>query len=56
MRLSAPKKITWFISLFLGVLGTLFMFVEVKVVSTYSLWAVIIAWILLMLGTLLKGL
>lgn len=55
MRLNAPTKLVWFISLILGILGILFSFVTVNIVSDYSLWMLIVAWVLLVLGTMLKG-
>jgi len=56
LRLSAPKKLVWFISLVLGLLGVIFVFIPVKGLSDITYWFVAIAWILMMLATLLKGL
>ncbi len=55
MRLNAPKKLVWFISLFLGILGVLFSFISVNIISDYSIWMLIVAWVLLVLATALKG-
>lgn len=56
MRLSAPKQITWWIAVILGVLGILGHFLALPFVSTYSFWLVAIAFVLLALATFFKGL
>jgi hypothetical protein len=56
LRLSAPKKVVWFIALVLGLLGVIFVFIHVKYLSDYTYWMVVIAWVLMMLATLIKGL
>jgi len=56
MKLSAPKQIVWIISLILGVLGVLSTFVAIPVITPYAFWVVVIAWLLLILATMMKGL
>ena len=59
MKLTPPKKITWWISLILGVLGlvlTLVISLTRGEFSVYGLWLVVLAWLLLSLGIGLKGL
>ncbi len=56
MRLNAPTKVVWYISLILGVLGILFSFITVPFFSAYAFWIVVVAWLLLILATVLKGL
>lgn len=59
MRLTPPKKATWWISLILGVLGlvlTLVISLTRGEFSVYGLWLVVLAWLLLSLGIALKGL
>ncbi len=56
MKLNAPKKITWLISLVIGVLGILAYFVTIPVLSVYAFWLVVVGFVLLALGTFLKGL
>ena len=59
MRLTPPKKVTWWISLILGVLGlalTLVISLTRGEFSVYGLWLVVLAWLLLTLGVWLKGL
>jgi hypothetical protein len=55
MRLSAPKKWVWYVSLFLGLIALLFQVVKVPVITDRSFWIVAIGWLLLILATLLKG-
>ena len=55
MRLNAPKKIVWFISLIIAVLGILGTFIAIPVVSAYAFWVMGVAWLLLFLATFLKG-
>lgn len=55
MRLNAPKKIVWFISLILAVLGIVATFITIPFVSTYAIWVVALGWLLLFLGNILKG-
>lgn len=56
MKTSAPKKITWLIAIIIGVLGIVGHFVAISYVSQYSFELVAIGFILLALGTLLRGL
>ena len=54
MKLSAPKEVTWWIAVILGVLGILASLVTIPVLSEYAFWLVAIAFILLVLGTYFK--
>jgi uncharacterized membrane protein HdeD (DUF308 family) len=56
MKLSAPKKVTWWIAVILGVLGILATFVSLPLVSANAFWFVAIGFVLLALATLLNGL
>jgi len=53
MRPNAPKKIVWIISIILAVVGIVFYFIPA--VESVSFLAVFAGWILLFLGTTLKG-
>ncbi len=55
MRLSAPKIITWWIAIALGVLGLLGHFAVVTALAPYALGLVTAGLIVLVLATLLKG-
>jgi nicotinamide riboside transporter PnuC len=56
MRLSAPKQATWWIALVVGVIGILANLVTISVLSGYAFWLVVVAFVLLILATLLKDL
>jgi hypothetical protein len=56
MKLSAPKIITWWIALIIGVVGILAYLVTIPVLSGFAFWLVVIAFVLLILATLLKDL
>jgi hypothetical protein len=56
MKLSAPKQITWWISVVLVVLGVIAEFVDLSVVTEYNFWIVTVGAVLLALATYLEGL
>ncbi|MGV8025024.1 MAG: hypothetical protein AB2L18_00510 [Anaerolineaceae bacterium] len=57
MKFKSPLKITWIIAVILGVLGTLpALGMDVPVVGEYQTLLLIAAWVLLALGTVIKGL
>jgi len=54
----APKSSTWFISVILAVLGILLYFgiIKIPLLMPYNFWIVVIAFILLAFGSIIKGL
>ena len=56
MKLSAPKVVTWWIAILLGILGILGNVVAIPVLSTLAFWLVLIGLLLLALGCVIKGL
>ena len=56
MKLSAPKAITWWVALVIGVVGIIAKLGMIPVLSGYAFWLVVVAFVLLILATLLKGL
>jgi len=57
MQFKSPMKVTWIIAVILGVLGTLpVLGVDLPVVGEYQTLFLIAAWVLLALGTVIKGL
>jgi hypothetical protein len=57
MQLSAPKQITWWIAVVLGVLGLVGIFVPtLPILGAYAVWLVVIGFLLLALATLLPNL
>ncbi len=56
MRLSSPKRSTWWIALVLGAVGLLAKLVSIPVLSGLAFWLVLVGFLLLLLATSLKGL
>lgn len=56
MKLNAPKNVTWWIAVVIGVLGMLGSFVQLPLVSDNYFLFVAVGFVLLALATLLKGL
>lgn len=56
MKLSAPKIVTWWIAVILGVLGILAKLGIIPVLSNVAFWLVVGGFVLLALATLLKDL
>ena len=56
MRLSAPKVITWWIAVVLGVLGLLGQLDIVPTLGAYAFWFVAVGLVVMALGTLIKDL
>ncbi len=56
MRLNAPKKIVWYLSLLLAVISLIGFFVTIPIVTgTVVYWVMAVAWLLLFLATFVKG-
>jgi len=55
MRLNAPKKIVWLISLIVAVLAILSTIIVIPFVTVNAVWVMGVAWLLLFLATFLKG-
>ncbi len=54
MKLYAPKAMTWRIALILGLVGIVASFVNIPVLSGLAFWLVIVAFVLLVLGTMVE--
>lgn len=55
MKLNAPKQIVWIIALVVGILGILGYLTPIPVVTGLAFWMVTVGFVLLVLGTTLKG-
>jgi hypothetical protein len=59
MRLNAPTKTTFAVALIIAIVGVVGKIVgiiaPVEFLEDYSLWAVVVGYIILMLGNTLKG-
>ncbi len=56
ININAPKRITFWISLVLGLLGVIGSIVPIPFVSTIAPWILAAGWLLLTLGCFVKGL
>ena len=52
---SAPKKITWIIGLTCGILGIIGHFAQVPVLTEHNFTLLLIGFVVLALGTTVKG-
>ncbi|MCK6619846.1 MAG: hypothetical protein HUU32_10420 [Calditrichaceae bacterium] len=55
MRLNAPKKMVWMISVILGAVGVVGQVAGIGVLMPYTFWLVTVALALLALGNVMKG-
>ena len=56
MKLSPPKQITFWIAVIVAVLGVIASLVTIPVLSGFSFWLVVIAFVILALGNMIEGL
>jgi hypothetical protein len=56
VKLSAPKQVTWWIALVVGVVGVLAYLVTIPVLSGFAFWLVVVAFALLVVATFIKDL
>jgi hypothetical protein len=56
MKLSAPKNLTWWIAVVLGVLGFLGNFMTLPLIGGFSFWLLFIGFALLAVATFIEGL
>ena len=59
MDLSAPKMITWVVALIVGVVGILLTVAKISILAVpfgLGFWLVVIAFVLLLVATAMKGL
>lgn len=55
MKLSAPKTGTFWLAVILAGLGLLSTLVSIPLLTPYAFWLVVIGFVILMVGTLVKG-
>lgn len=55
MKLSAPKKNTFWIALVIAIIAVVASFVSIPVLTINAFWVLLIAFVLLLLGTFIKG-
>ena len=52
MKLNQPTKLVWFIAVALGIVGLVLTFIPL---TPWNFWVMAVAWLLLVLSTVLKG-
>ncbi|MBN2134254.1 MAG: hypothetical protein JW737_00840 [Acidobacteria bacterium] len=55
MRLNAPKKIVWIISVILAVIAVAGYFITIPFVTVNLFWIMLASYVLMLLGTTIKG-
>ena len=55
MKLNAPTQMVWYIALAVGIVGVLAALVTIPVLSGFAFWLVVIAWLILVVSTAMKG-
>jgi hypothetical protein len=55
MHTNAPKFIIWLVAVIIGALGILAKFVAIPFLTVYAFWIVVVAFVLLALATILRG-
>jgi hypothetical protein len=55
MKLSPPKHITFWIAVIVAVLGVIANLVTLPVLSGFSFWLVVIAFVILAAGNMIEG-
>lgn len=56
MNLSAPKQVTWLVSVVLIVVGVIAQFVDLAAITDYNFWIVTIGAVILAVASYVKGL
>ena len=56
MKLSAPKQVTWWIAVVIGVLGIAGTWLPIPFIPQFATLLLVVAFVLLILATLLKQL
>ena len=56
MNLSAPKNVTFYVALVLGVLGILGGLIPLGFVTTYSFWLLVVGFVVLVAANLMPDL
>lgn len=55
MQTNAPKFVTWVVAVVIGCLGILGYFVAIPFVSVYAFWFVVVGFVIVALGSVIKG-
>ena len=55
MKLSAPTQGAWIVALIVGIIGILASLVAIPGLSGFALWIIVLAWVILLVTTAIKG-
>ncbi len=55
VQLNAPTQWAWITALVVGIIGIIASLVTIPVLSGFALWLVVIAWVILLATTAMKG-
>ena len=55
-KLNAPKKVTFWIAVIIAIVGVISALVVIPILSPIAFWIVVVAFVVLMFGNLIKGL
>lgn len=55
MQLSAPTQLVFFVSLILAILAVIGQFTPIPYITEHGFWVAIVAYVVLMLGNILRG-
>ena len=55
MRLNAPTFLVFVISVILAILALVSIFVPIPILSAYAFWVLLLAYVILVAGNVLKG-
>jgi len=56
MKLSAPKQVTFWVAVVIGLIGLIAGIVPIPVVSPFAFWVVVVGFVILALANLMEGL
>jgi len=56
MKLSAPKQVTFWVAVIVGLVGLVAFVVAIPVLTPFAFWIVVVGFVILVLANLLEGL
>jgi hypothetical protein len=56
MKLSAPKQVTFWVAVVIGLIGLVAGLVPIPMISPFAFWIVVIGFVILVVANLMEGL
>ncbi len=56
MKLSAPKQVTFWVAVVIGLIGLVVQIAQISILLPYAFWIVVVGFVILILGNMVKGL